>query len=450
VARAGDGESAACRHLGRVQALMNTRTAVATLAFAVLNLTAIALQDEDDPVPFVAGELIVVSAGSDALSAFDAEGVALPQPLTGLTAPEDLLFAPDGTLFIADGGSDLVLIVHAGGGLLDTVGAGSGLSSPTGLALGPDGALYVGSSGTDSVLVYDRAGTLVQEVGEFDGLSQPWGLAFGPDGRLYVASTGTNTVLAFDPSGTLVGELDGGGALNVPLGLCFDGAGNLWVASSGNNLVVAMHMDGAVVATFDGGGALDMPTGLAFGPDGLLYVSCTGSDRVVALDGTDTVVKILGEDGGMTVPRGLAFAPHLFNATLKGVLQIPGLEPQKFTAKAMLASTPGRPEIGVRLLDPEGALAAAWDSDTWMLRGFLSQESAIAKVRSFGGEQVGGGAAHAGLVTLQLDLKGKLDKPDDITQPLRFLLKSAGGSFQRSGPEGIATGKLKTGSAIKP
>jgi len=430
---------------------MNTRTAVATVALACLNLTAIALQDEADPVLFPSGELLIASAGSGAIAAYDEGGGTLPQPVTGLSMPEDLAFAPDGTLFVSDSGIDLVFVTDASGAVLDTIGSGSPLADPSGIAFGPDGALYVASAGTDSVFVFDRDGEVSGQIGEFDGLQQPWGLAFGPDGRLHVASTGSNHIAVFDPSGALVDEFTANGALSAPLGLCFDGEGTLWVASSGNDTVFGLDADGAVLHAFDGDGQLSAPVGLCFGPDGLLYVNSSGTDRVLALDAEGSLMRIIGADGSALAPRGLAFAPFLFKATLSGRMARPGEPAEKFSAKALLSHAPGRPQFGVRLLDPEGPLAQAWASDTWIMNGLLAQSSDNGKTAVLGALQVGAGAAQEGTAAVQLRLRGKLEaSPEAPTLPGRFSLKSGAGSFQRSGPQGIASGTLKTGARIKP
>ncbi len=430
---------------------MNTRTAVATVALACLNLTAIALQKEADPELFPSGELLIASAGSGAVAAYDEGGGTLPQPVTGLMLPQDLAFAPDGTLFVSDSGSDLVLVTDASGAVLNTFGSGTPLADPCGLAFGPDGALYVASAGTDSVLVFDREGVLSGQIGAFDGLQQPWGLAFGPDGRLCVASRGDDRIAVFDPSGAFVDEYDAEGALSEPLGLCFDGDGTLWASSSGNDLVFALDSAGSVVHSFDGDGLLQQPAGLCFGPDGLLYVNSSGNDRVIAFDADGAVVRVLGADGSALAPRGLAFTPFLFKASIKGRLTRPDQKSEKFSAKAVVSYAPGRPQLSVRLLEPDGPLAQSWQSDTWILNGLLATSGTDGKTAVLGALQVGAAAAQEGTTAVQLKLRGKLvSQPDAPTLPARFLLKSGSGDFQRSGPQGIATGTLKTGSLIKP
>jgi DNA-binding beta-propeller fold protein YncE len=429
---------------------MNTRTAVATVALACLNLAAIALQTESGPALFPAGQLLVTSAGSGAIAAYDAGGGTLPQPLTGLHSPQDLAFAPDGALFVSDAASGQVLLTDADGKVLDTLGPDSPLVAFIGLAFGPDGALYVASSGTDSIDVFDRSGQFTDELGTNADLDQPWGLAFGPDGRLYVASTGSNSVAVLDPSGALLETFNAKGDLLAPLGLCFDGDGTLWVSSSGNNTVLAFDGDGNVLHTFDGQGQLDTPAGLIFGQDGLLYVNSSGNDRVLAMNSAGHVLRVYGLDGSAPAPRGIAFAPYLFKATLKGRLAHSGSKDLKFSSKAIVSYVPGRPQWSVRLTDPSDALAAAWDSDTWILRGRMA-DLANGKGSILGTMQLGTTASQRGLSAAQLTLKGKFQAvPGAPNLEQVFVPKSLAGDFHRSGPTGLAVGTVKTGAQLKP
>lgn len=428
---------------------MNTRTAVATVALACLNLTAVALQFESEPVLFPGGQLLIASAGSGAVGAWDTAGQTLPQPVTGLLVPQDLAFAPDGSLYVSDSGNNLVVVTDASGEVLGTVGGDSSLSEPGGLAFGPDGSLYVASTGTDNVLVFDRQGEFASQIDA--DLNAPWGLAFGPEGRLYVADTGADRVAVLDPSGTLVEELDGGGQLVAPMGLCFDGRGLLWVASSGNDTVVALDADGDVVTVLEAGIEMQTPVGLCFGPDGLLYVNSSGNDRVVAFDAEGAIVRVMGIDGSALQPRGIVFAPFLYKATLKGHVQPPGAKAAKFSAKAVVSYTPGRPQLVVRLLDADDVLVSAAGSDTWILNGLLAEPAPHSKHSVFGARQMGAAASYAGFPAAQLRISGKSKSvPGADTLPPLFHVGSASGNFQHAGPQGIMTGTLKTGALIKP
>jgi hypothetical protein len=74
----------------------------------------------------------------------------------------------------------------------------SGLSSPEGISFGSDGSLYIANQGTNEVLRYNGTGLSVFVTAGSGGLNQPRQGVFGPDGNLYVASQGTAQVLRYD------------------------------------------------------------------------------------------------------------------------------------------------------------------------------------------------------------------------------------------------------------
>jgi DNA-binding beta-propeller fold protein YncE len=80
------------------------------------------------------------------------------------TYPMDVAFAPDGTLLIADAGTNLVRTWTAAAGLgtLKVVGA---LHTPHGVAAGPDGTVYVADMNAHQVVAVDREGRLTRVAG---------------------------------------------------------------------------------------------------------------------------------------------------------------------------------------------------------------------------------------------------------------------------------------------
>jgi glucose/arabinose dehydrogenase len=107
-----------------------------------------------------AQELLIGSVGTDQVLRYDGQTGAFRDAFVaagsgGLSAPVDLVFGPDGALYVADANTAQVLRYDGQTGAFRDafVAAGSGgLQFPDSLVFGPDGALYVSSVGTAQVL----------------------------------------------------------------------------------------------------------------------------------------------------------------------------------------------------------------------------------------------------------------------------------------------------------
>jgi subtilisin-like proprotein convertase family protein len=201
----------------------------------------------------------------------------------GLTRPRSLVFGPDGN---GDGAQDLYIVDRdlnavlrydgITGAFIDTfVASGSGgLNSPADLVFGPDGNLYVSSNVGNQVLNYNgSSGAFLGVVAT--GLAAPFGVTFGSDGSLYIANQNTDEVLRYTSSGLSVFVSAGSGGLNLPQKAVFGPDGNLYVASDFTGQVIRYNgLTGAFINAFtspvSGQGDL-LWTG--FGTDGFLYTT---------------------------------------------------------------------------------------------------------------------------------------------------------------------------------
>jgi sugar lactone lactonase YvrE len=158
--------------------------------------------------------------------------------------PDDILIAPDGTIYIADAGNHTIrrivgnqVEVFAGNGVAGFADGGlenARFDTPTALAISPDGRfIFVADTRNNRVRRIDVLNRRVDTVagsgntGVEDGpasdasFNQPIGLALDSDGTLYVSEVFGNDIRRIDPSGN-VSTLAGGGNAKFRDGLGVD------------------------------------------------------------------------------------------------------------------------------------------------------------------------------------------------------------------------------------
>ena len=139
------------------------------------------------------GELVLRYQGKTG----DFVDVFVPPGSGGLKGIADMVFGPDGNLYVASGGDVLRYDGRTGEflGIFVPSGAG-GLPVASRLAFGPDGNLHVSNGEFGQARIYKFDGTtgapldvFAQDLGDSTFITA---IAFGPDGLLYVLVVGTS------------------------------------------------------------------------------------------------------------------------------------------------------------------------------------------------------------------------------------------------------------------
>ena len=197
---------------------------------------------------------------------------------SGFRTPDEIIIAPDGSIYVADAGNNAIrrISLVGGGAVVETI-AGNGVpgfadgdatggarfNTPTALVLSDDGNfLFVADTNNNRIRKVDLVNRRVSTVAGgassgtiLDGpsgqaiLVQPIGLALDSDGVLYVAELGVNDIRRIDAQGnvtTLAGGAgpklkDGPGLearFNLPRGLAIDRQRGILYVADYENLVI--------------------------------------------------------------------------------------------------------------------------------------------------------------------------------------------------------------------
>ncbi len=185
------------------------------------------------------------------------------------------------------------------------------LSGPEEMVYAPDGFLYIADTGNGRIVKLDTSFQITAEFG-VDVLQSPTGLFVDDEGTIYVADAGKNTIVILDADGNLVNEfgrptepLFGANREFLPRKIAVDARKNLYIVSEGSvNGLIMMNTSGNFIGYF-GANSADMslkmilqrlflteeqldqfirneaasPSNIAIDTQSLVYTVTAGADR---------------------------------------------------------------------------------------------------------------------------------------------------------------------------
>jgi hypothetical protein len=268
--------------------------------------------------------LLASSQGNNSVLKYDAATGAfvsafVPSGSGGLTNPDGILFGQDHNLYVANSGNGTPEVLRydglTGAFLGIFVHPGNGAVRFTDMVWGPNGNLFVSDSGAHNVKEYNGLTGAFMRVYASQHLNSPQNLVFGPGGTLWVAD-GTN-VVQFNPMTGAFSRIlipNGRGGLQTPVGLAFGLDGNLLVGdATGNSVLEYNSATGEFIGTFipSGYGGLGAPHALVF-RSGNLFIPDSYNNDVLEYDGTTGAFIgdfVTPNSGGLSVPTNLVYPP---------------------------------------------------------------------------------------------------------------------------------------------
>jgi streptogramin lyase len=198
------------------------------------------------------------------------------------------------------------------------------LSVPMGLDVGPDGSIYIANTGSNEIVVLEPSGNEVRRwggTGDGEGqfifqrdpsslLDALGGVAVSADGIVYVTDTANDRVQAFTADGGFLGAWGGHGAQDgrflEPVDVAVGPDGTVFVADDLRDDIQRFSGDGVWIETIgrhgSADGEMDFTSGIAVDHSGVLLNADFGNQRVQAWDTDGT---FLWSKGDSADPMGL-------------------------------------------------------------------------------------------------------------------------------------------------
>jgi streptogramin lyase len=259
------------------------------------------LQSQPKGLAAVPGRFLAFAEASSGLGFSTVDGDATEY--SGFASPENLVFGPDGRIWISQVGTTTLLAFHYLANSPST--ASFNLSSYAyGVAVGPDGRIWATEPEAKMIAVCPPGGGACTEYPVNGG---PLYIAAGPDGNLWFTEQVANKIGRMTTTGDLTEfPLPPG---RGPMGICAGPDGNVWFTEYNGARIGRITKNGSVTeyplppnATF--------PYGIAVGSDGNIWFTERGVNKIGRLQ-----VFIPGDtndDGDVSVADVFYLINYLF------------------------------------------------------------------------------------------------------------------------------------------
>jgi sugar lactone lactonase YvrE len=247
-----------------------------------------------------------------------------------LSNPAGLAIAPDGTVYVADSSNSRIVEIENQGAINESpatnpakIGAtatflipSEGLSDPNAVAVAPDGTLYFSDAVKKSLYRVNspKSNSPVYTQLIYSAAQTPSALAVDPSGNLWVADAGLKEIVEFAPGATSPGKKASVSPM-APTGIAVSES-SLYFTDATTNAVYGQGIDTPLLSGFAGTSfdfaadhAASRPTGLALDPAGNLFVLDAANKRLVQLNPDKPSTAFLVPFSLLNSPASMAVGP---------------------------------------------------------------------------------------------------------------------------------------------
>lgn len=212
--------------------------------------------------------------------------------------PDDLVLAPDGSIYISDVSAGTIQQYTADGQLHLVL---SGLRSPEGMAFLPDGTMIIAEQGTNRLLRYDLNSKALTPFLDLVNKTNQLGVdgILWDGSNLIVPDSPNGNVLEVSPDGQTVRQI--ASSLARPTGAWLEATGDLLIADENGNAIYRLHRDGKLDLVAD----VPVPDDVVADTSGNIFVVTLGDDAIhLLMAGTNQDVILVS---GLNQPQGIIF-----------------------------------------------------------------------------------------------------------------------------------------------
>lgn len=233
-----------------------------------------------------------------------------------LILPSDVAVAPDGRIYIVDGGNHRIVVYRKNGdfaAILGNKGSGAGqFYKPLGITVDKKGRIYVADTGNHRVQVFDQAGQFIKQIPIRDKNEKikPVDVATSNSmNTLYVTGNNNHKIMLYNEQGKKIGQWGKMGnnpsEFRYPATITVGKDGAVYVVDVLNSRVQIFEVNGKLRTTVGSWGVLPgnlfRPKGIALDKNDRIYVTDSYMDVIEVFDNKTNFLYVLSNDNQINI-----------------------------------------------------------------------------------------------------------------------------------------------------